>query len=141
MSAVLKSLDASHALHCNGDVHVQLYPSLTKTLPLPNEDFGRPTQHFRMRFRSTFQRLVAQIVYSHPLHLRTLKTPIFKHLRLGCMKFHLSFLVYSSASPKVTNSDQSAESPILFRSCGHETPFSDQKVASKIGNFSADSVL
>jgi hypothetical protein len=24
------------------------------------------------------------------------------------------------------------ESPILFRSCGHETPFSDQKWASKI---------
>jgi hypothetical protein len=33
--------------------------------------------------------------------------------------------------------DQSTESPILFRSCGHETPFSDQKGASKIG----DSVL
>jgi hypothetical protein len=35
---------------------------------------------------------------------------------------------------------QSTESPILFRSCphcGHETPFSDQKEASKIG----DSVL
>jgi hypothetical protein len=32
---------------------------------------------------------------------------------------------------------QSTESPILFRSCGHETPFSDQKWASKIG----DSVL
>jgi hypothetical protein len=33
--------------------------------------------------------------------------------------------------------DQSTESPILFRSCGHETPFSDQKGVSKIG----DSVL
>ncbi len=33
--------------------------------------------------------------------------------------------------------DKSTESPILFRSCGHETPFSDQKGASKIG----DSVL
>jgi hypothetical protein len=32
---------------------------------------------------------------------------------------------------------QSTESPILFRSCGHETPFSGQKWASKIG----DSVL
>jgi hypothetical protein len=28
---------------------------------------------------------------------------------------------------------QSTESPILFRSCGRETPFSDQKGASKIG--------
>ncbi len=32
---------------------------------------------------------------------------------------------------------QSTESPILFRSYGHEIPFSDQKGASKIG----DSVL
>ncbi len=32
---------------------------------------------------------------------------------------------------------QSTESPILFRSCGHETPFSDQKMGIKIG----DSVL
>jgi hypothetical protein len=30
---------------------------------------------------------------------------------------------------------QSTEYPILFRSCGHETPFSDQKGASKIGDF------
>ncbi len=29
---------------------------------------------------------------------------------------------------------QSTESPILFRSCGHETPFYDQKGASKIGD-------
>ncbi len=29
---------------------------------------------------------------------------------------------------------QSTESPILFRWCGHETPFSDQKWASKIGD-------
>ena len=34
---------------------------------VPNEDFGRPNQPFRMRFRSTFQRLLAQIRYSHPL--------------------------------------------------------------------------
>ncbi len=33
--------------------------------------------------------------------------------------------------------DQSTESPILFRSCGHETPFSDQKRGIKI----RDSVL
>ncbi len=33
--------------------------------------------------------------------------------------------------------DQSTESPILFRSCGHETSFSDQKGASKIGEFRA----
>jgi hypothetical protein len=32
---------------------------------------------------------------------------------------------------------QSTESPILFRSCGHETPFSDQKWASKNRGFSA----
>jgi hypothetical protein len=32
----------------------------------PNEDFGRPNKHFRTRFRSTFQRLVAQVEYSHP---------------------------------------------------------------------------
>ncbi len=37
----------------------------------------------------------------------------------------------------ITCCDQSTESPILFRSCGHETPFYDQKGASKIG----DSVL
>ncbi len=35
------------------------------------------------------------------------------------------------------HSNQSTESPILFRSCEHETPFSDQNDASKIG----DSVL
>jgi hypothetical protein len=35
------------------------------------------------------------------------------------------------------SSNQSTESQILFRSCGHETPFTDQKGASKIG----DSVL
>jgi hypothetical protein len=29
--------------------------------------------------------------------------------------------------------DQSTESPILFRSCGHETPFSDQKGHHKSG--------
>jgi len=32
----------------------------------PNEDFGSPNQHFRICFRSTFQRFVAQIRYSHP---------------------------------------------------------------------------
>jgi len=32
----------------------------------PNEDFGRPNQHFRARVRSTFRRFVAQIWYSHP---------------------------------------------------------------------------
>jgi hypothetical protein len=32
----------------------------------PNEDFGRSDEPFRMRFRSTFQRFVAQIEYSHP---------------------------------------------------------------------------
>ena len=30
-----------------GSIHLQ-------SLPLPKEDFGRPNQHFRMRFRSTF---------------------------------------------------------------------------------------
>jgi len=32
----------------------------------PNEDFGKPKQHLRMRFRSTFQLFVAQIEYSRP---------------------------------------------------------------------------
>ncbi len=32
----------------------------------PNEDFGRPNQHFRARVRSTFRRFVAQIWYSQP---------------------------------------------------------------------------
>ena len=33
---------------------------------LPNADFGRSNQHFRVSFRRSFQRLVAQIGYSHP---------------------------------------------------------------------------
>jgi hypothetical protein len=40
--------------------------SSTVTLCSPNEDLGRPNQRFRMRFRSTFQRFVAQIEYSRP---------------------------------------------------------------------------
>jgi hypothetical protein len=47
-----------------------------RTLSLQNEDFGRSEKHFRVRFRSNFQRCVAQIVYSHPLKVlrkRTLK--------------------------------------------------------------------
>ncbi len=32
-------------------------------LPLPNEDFGRPNQPFRTRFRSTFQVLVLDLGY------------------------------------------------------------------------------
>jgi len=40
--------------------------SLNGTLCSPNEDFGRSDKHFRVRFRSTFQRFVAQIEYSHP---------------------------------------------------------------------------
>ncbi len=32
----------------------------------PNEDFGRSDERFRMLFRSTFQRFVAQIEYSRP---------------------------------------------------------------------------
>jgi hypothetical protein len=44
----------------------------------------------------------------------------------------------TSNLPKCPNGlGQSTESPILFRSCGYETPFSDQKWASKFG----DSVL
>ncbi len=45
-----------------------------------------------------------------------------------------------SRIPQTSFCTQSTESPILFRSCphcGHETPFSDQNEASKIG----DSVL
>ncbi len=31
-----------------------------------NEDFGRPNKHLRTRFRSTFQRFVAKILFSRP---------------------------------------------------------------------------
>ncbi len=44
---------------------------------------------------------------------------------------------YKNTNARNDTTMQSTESPILFRSCGHETPFSDQKGASKIG----DSVL
>ena len=47
---VLVSWDA--AIFCSNFMH-------------PNEDFGRPNKHFRVRFRNTFQRFVAQIRYSH----------------------------------------------------------------------------
>ncbi len=42
----------------------------------PNEDFGRPNKHFRTHLRTTCQRFVAQIRYSHPWKVvlkRTLK--------------------------------------------------------------------
>ena len=45
--------------------HTREYVRFVK-LPLPNEDFGRLNQPFRMCFRSTFQRFVAQIEYSRP---------------------------------------------------------------------------
>ncbi len=50
--------------------------SFVTTLCSPNEDFLRTNEPFRMRFRSTFQRFVAQIRYSNPwkvLRKRTLK--------------------------------------------------------------------
>ncbi len=57
--------------------------------------------------------------------------------------FHASFnegwkcdVLFATVANSRTFS-QSTESPILFRSCGHETQFSDQNGASKIG----DSVL
>ncbi len=31
------------------------FVTILQTLPLPNEDVGRPHKHFRVRFRSTFQ--------------------------------------------------------------------------------------
>ena len=31
-----------------------------------NEDFGRRNRHLKVSFRSTFQWIVAQILYSHP---------------------------------------------------------------------------
>jgi hypothetical protein len=40
--------------------------SASRTLCSPNEDCGRLDQPFRMGFRSTFQRFVAQIEYSRP---------------------------------------------------------------------------
>jgi len=46
---------------CCDSMMMCLYNSQPKSLPLPNEDFGRPNKHFRTRFRSTFQRFVAQI--------------------------------------------------------------------------------
>jgi len=48
------------------DMHRMLLLSfviILQTLPIPNEDFGRPNQPFRTQFRSTFQRFVAQIEY------------------------------------------------------------------------------
>jgi hypothetical protein len=39
--------------------------SACTSLCSPNEDFGRPNKHFRMRFRSTFQCFVAQIKSQH----------------------------------------------------------------------------
>ena len=41
--------------------------SFVTTLCSPNEDFGRMNKLFRLHFRSTFQRFVAQILSSHPL--------------------------------------------------------------------------
>ncbi len=61
----------------------------------PNEDFGRSDKHFRVCFRSTFQRCVAQIEYS------TLEKfvfdalwnvcPTFQNLRLGSINFRSTF--------------------------------------------------
>ena len=55
-------------------------------------------------------------------------------IRLALLSRIMSRIV---ASQKSRTFRQSAESPILFRSHGHETPLSDQNGASKIG----DSVL
>jgi hypothetical protein len=38
--------------------------SFVPPLCSPNEEFGRPNKHFRTRFPSTFQRFVAEILYS-----------------------------------------------------------------------------
>jgi len=48
---------------CNIFTFFEAYPG---SLCSPNEDFRRANQPFRTRFRSTFQRFVAQILYSHP---------------------------------------------------------------------------
>ncbi len=48
-----------------GSMHLDAW-KLPKNLCSPNEEFGRPNKHFRTRFPSTFQRFVAQILYSQP---------------------------------------------------------------------------
>ena len=60
----LQKIVAFDAMRCVG--FSGMLWSFVTTLCSPNEDFGRPNQHFRVRFRSIFQRLLAQIVYSHP---------------------------------------------------------------------------
>ena len=39
---------------------------LTKTFSLPNDDFGRSNEMFDESFQRTFQRFVAQVLYSNP---------------------------------------------------------------------------
>ncbi len=75
--------------------------------------------------------------------------PLYKHtqwhddalLIFGLVRLYIGKIfarcVYINTNARNDTTMQSTESPILFRSCGHETPFSDQKGASKIG----DSVL
>jgi hypothetical protein len=78
---------------------------------------------------------------------------VYLYTRMRCAAFGFEALFYCEDVRKVRRKprnisdrrfehffkglSQSTESPILCSSCGHETPFSDQKVASKIG----DSVL
>jgi hypothetical protein len=78
-----------------------------------------------------FVRSILQICYKRTKH-QTRKQRIAIISGVLFCKTHLANML-QNRKPSV----QSTESPILFRSCEHETPFSDQKEASKIG----DSVL
>jgi hypothetical protein len=59
--AMLSSSDS-----CVFDMHISLRPDWLANLWLPNEDFGMLNETLGHYFRSTFQRFVAQIRYSHP---------------------------------------------------------------------------
>ncbi len=66
--------------------------------------------------------------------MRRVQGGVFK---AACSRRRVQGGVFKAACSSAACSRQSTESPILFRSCEHETPFSDQNEASKIG----DSVL
>ncbi len=82
-------------LKCAAKIRIFIFCSSLPNLPLPNEDFGRPNKNFRTRFRSTFQRFVAQIEYS-PMWETTF--PRNSHTGLGRPVYELNILVSMLAS-------------------------------------------